>query len=178
MVFALADSDTLAYRIFFLLHLLAVVVGFGSTFVYPMLAAKARKLPPSEAGAAYNINKAAMEVSKSITTPAIWAAGAFGVILILLSEDAIEFSDPWISIAFLLFFAGVGISYGLHTPNLKAMGALQEKLVNGEVTPPAGGGPPAEVAELQARGKRAAMYGGLLHLLFLLLMIDMIWKPS
>jgi hypothetical protein len=88
-----------------------------------------------------------------------------------------KFSQTWVSIAFVLFLIGVGVSLFVHQPNLRAMNALQEKLVSGQATP-AQGGPPAEVAELQARGKRAGMVGGILHLIFLLLVIDMIWKPG
>ena len=57
--------------------------------------------------------------------------------------------------------------------------ALSEKLAN--ATPGAQGEPggkPKEVAEIEERGSRASMYGGILHLFFLLLMIDMIWKPG
>ncbi|WP_334141299.1 DUF2269 family protein [Rhabdothermincola sp.] len=167
-------TGSFAYQLFFLLHLLAVIVGFGSSFVWPVLAAKARQQEPP---VAYAMSNAGFQAAKVLTTPFIWAAGAFGVVLIVLSDEAWKFSDTWISIAFLLFFAAALFSLFVHVPNLRAMLALQEKLVSGQVTP-GPGGPPAEVAELQARGKRAGMYTGILHLLFLLLMIDMIWKPG
>jgi len=165
--------DSFAYKLFLLLHIGAVVVGFGSSFVWPALAARSRKMEP---GQSYALNSAALEISKPLTTYAIYAAGGFGVVLVVLSDDLWKFSQAWISIAFVLFFAGVAISAFLHAPNLKAMNALQAKLVAGDVTPSAGG-PPAEVLELQERGKKAGMFGGILHLIFLLLMIDMIWKP-
>jgi hypothetical protein len=88
------------------------------------------------------------------------------------------FSETWVTLAFVLFIAGVCVSEFVHSPNLKAMDALQEKLVSGAAGAPAGGGPPPEVAELQARGKRAGMVGGILHLIFFLILIDMIWKPG
>ena len=71
----------------------------------------------------------------------------------------------------------MGITIGLHAPNLKKMDELGAKLSSGEVKG-GQGGPPAELAELQERGKKAAMFGGILHLLFALLLIDMIWKPG
>jgi hypothetical protein len=173
MVLARLFTDDLGYRILLLLHLIAVVVGFGSSFVWPALASRARKMEPAQA---YAINSTGLAVSKGLTTYAIYAAGFFGLVLVLVGEPW-EFSQTWISIALTLFIVGVGISIFLHAPNLKAMNALQESLVSGGGTPTQGG-PPAEVAELQERGKRAGMYGGLLHLIFLLLMIDMIWKPG
>lgn len=168
-------TGSFAYQLFLLLHLLAVIVGFGSSFVWPVLAAKARQEEPSVAHA---MSRAGFQASTVLTTPFIWAAGVFGIVLIVLSDETWKFSDTWISIAFLLFFGAALFALFVHTPNLRAMLALQEKLASGDVTPSPGGGPPAEVLELQARGKRAGMYSGLLHLLFLLLMIDMIWKPG
>ena len=58
------------------------------------------------------------------------------------------------------------------------MDELEEQLVVGSVKAGADGGPPKEVAELGERSSKAAMYGGVLHVIWLLLMIDMIWKPG
>ncbi len=168
----LYDFD-FGYRVLLLLHILLVIVGFGSTFVYASLASRARKLPPVEGHA---IGHASLEVSKGLTTYPIWAAGFFGIVLVGVSEQW-KFSQAWVSIAFVLFIIGVVVSYFVHTPNLKAIDALQERLIAGDVTAPSAGGPPPEVGELQSRGKRAGMTGGVLHLIFLLLVIDMIWKP-
>jgi hypothetical protein len=167
------------FRILYLLHLATVVIGFGSSFVYPMLAVRARKLGPEAARESYAINHAAFEVSKMITTPVIYASGVLGVLLALLGKDeGIEFSQLWISIAFVLFLAAALIAGLLHVPNLKAMDRVEEQLVSGNVKAPASGGPPKQVAELAERGKKAASFGGLLHLFWLLLMIDMIWQPG
>jgi hypothetical protein len=173
MVLADLAFDSFGYRFLYLLHILFIVVGFGSTFVYPALARRARSLTPPEGHA---ISHASIEVSKGMTNYSIYGAGIVGVVLVSVSEG-FKFSQTWITIAFVLFFLGVAISLGLHGPNLRAMDALQEKLLAGDAKP-AGGGPPPEVAELEQRGKRAAMIGGILHLIFLLLVIDMIWKPG
>jgi hypothetical protein len=165
------------YKLFLLLHIGAVVVGFGSSFVYPMFGSRSRQLGPTAPKEAFALSDASMAASKVLTTPVIYAAGVFGVVLVLLSDGLIKFSQAWISIAFLLFIVAACIAGFLHNPNLKAMNALSEKIAAGNVTPGAGG-PPQEVLELQERGKRAAMFGGILHLLWLLLMIDMIWKPG
>jgi MFS family permease len=170
--------NSFLYNVFYLLHLTAAIVGFGSSFVWPALAAKARARAPQEPGTAYAINRSGFEVASVLTAPFIWASGAFGIILVVLSDDLFDFGQTWISLAFLLFFGAALFALFVHTPNLRAMLTLQERLVSGEARPPASGGPPPEVAELQARGKRAGMYGGILHLLFLLLMIDMVWKPG
>jgi hypothetical protein len=166
--------DSFGYRFLYLLHILFVVVGFGSTFVYAAMARRARALPPAEGHAVGHLS---LEVGKGLTTGPIYGAGIVGIVLVAVSET-FEFSQAWISIAFVLFILGVVLSAFLHTPNLKAMDRLQERLIAGEATPGPEGGPPAEVLELQQRGKRAGMFGGILHLIFLLLVIDMIWKPG
>lgn len=160
----------LPYLVVYLIHLGCVVVGFGSSFVYPLLAVKARDLAPREA---YALNHAALGISPYLTTYPIYGAGASGVVLVVLSDDAFSFSATWISVAFLVFILGVLVSTFLHTPNLKAMDALQAQLIDA----PAGPAPPG-VAELEERGQKAAMYGGLLHVFWFVLMVDMIWKPG
>jgi hypothetical protein len=167
--------NSFLYNVFYLLHIVAIIIGFGSSFVWPVLAAKARGLQDPPAG--YAINKVGFEAGKVLTTPFIWAAGASGIILVVLSDELFTFGQLWISLAFLLFFAAALFALFVHVPNVKVMVDLQERLATGKATPTQGG-PPAEVLELQERGKRAGMYGGILHLLFLLLMIDMIWKPG
>ena len=172
MTFAGWFADDFGYRVLYLLHIVFIVVGFGTSFAYPALARRARQLPPVEGHA---IGHTSLAISSAVTTYPIWAAGLVGIILVGVSEQW-EFSQAWISIAFVLFFFGVLFAWFVHTPNLKRMDALQEELLAGSAAP-AATGPPPQVAELQARGKRAGMYGGLLHLVFLLLVIDMIWKP-
>ena len=162
------------YQVVYFIHLACIVVGFGSSFVYPFLAAKARGLPPREA---YAINHTALEISPYLTSYPIYGAGAAGVILIILSDQVFDFSQTWISVALLVYVLAVLVALFLHSPNLKAMDALQAKLVDAPAGAPGTEAPP-EVAELEERGQRAAMYGGILHLFWLILMIDMIWKPG
>lgn len=174
------DTVTLAlsttngwYRLVLLLHLVAVVVGFGSGFVWPYLAGQARRRGRGE-GLAFT--EVSAEGSLRLTTVPIWVAGALGIVLVVLG-DGWAFDQAWISAAFALFIIGVVVATFLHSPNLKRMLELQRELAEGPA-PGGGDGPPPQVAELQTRGKRAGMYGGILHLAFLLLMIDMIWKPG
>ena len=171
-MFAGLEINSFGYRFLFLLHIVFVVVGFGTSFVYAALASRARKLPPVEGHA---IGHASLQVSPGLTTYPIWAAGFFGIVLVGASESW-KFSQAWVSIALVVFLAAALFAWFVHTPNLKKMDELQEELLAMDGPPPAGG-PPPQVAEIQARGKKAGMFGGLLHLAFLILVIDMIWKP-
>lgn len=172
MVLAELAANSFGYRFLFLLHILFIVVGFGTSFAYPALARKARALPPAEGHA---IGRSILEINMMWTTVPIWLAGLVGIVMVAVGEG-IDFDQTWVSIAFALFFFGVLFAWFVHGANLKKMDALRQRLLAGG--PPSGGGPPPEVAELQQRGKRAAMYGGILHLVFLLLVIDMIWQPG
>lgn len=176
MILAAYRGDFL-YDFLLFLHILTAIVGFGSTFVWPLLGARARALGPTDLKASFAIGDAAFSASKILSGPFIYAVGVTGVLLVIASDGLIEFSEAWISIAFLLYLIALGISIFVHQPNLRAMNAIQERLATGGGTP-SSGGPPPEVLELQERGQRSAMFGGILHLLFLLILIDMIWKPG
>jgi hypothetical protein len=167
-------------ELFLFLHILCAIVGFGATFVFPALASRARKLPPEQG---YAITHTALEISKVVSRPFIYLTGVFGIVLVYIWGNTVDdiggaFGETWISAAFVLFLLGIGVSEFLHGPNLRAMDAISEKLASGQVSAPTAGGPPPEVAEIQERGKKAGMYGGILHLLFVLILIDMVWKPG
>lgn len=159
------------YDLVLWLHILTAIIGFGSTFVWPYYAAQARAAGPEIS--LWN-SRTSQRGFPYLSTYMIYAVGLTGILLIIVSDGVIEFSDAWISIAFLLYIGAIGVSHGLHYPNLKAMLGLQEQLEN---APPAEGGPPPQALELAERGKKAGMYGGILHLLFVLILLDMVFKP-
>jgi hypothetical protein len=174
MILAGITSD--AYKFFFLLHIIAVIAGFGPTFAYPLLGAVAKRRQGSEGEA---ISAATLEVGH-ILEYAIYAVPVFGVVLVLLSDDVWEFSQTWVWASILVYAAALTVSLGMHVPNLRRMNALQKELV-AMGPPPAGaptGGPPPQVVELEERGKRAGMFGGTLHVLLTVILVLMIWKPG
>jgi uncharacterized membrane protein len=174
-VLAVLEQRDELYEIVYFLHIVAVVAGFGPTFAYPLYGAIAKRRQGAEGEA---ISAASLEVGKKLEY-GIYAVPVFGILLVLLSGDVYEFSQAWISLAFLLYIAGLVVSLGFHQPNLRAMNALQQQLLAG---PPPGAapaaGPPPQVAELEARGKRAGMFGGMLHLILALILLDMVFKPG
>jgi uncharacterized membrane protein len=164
------------YKFVFVLHLVAVIVGFGSVALFGAFGAKAKARGGREGLA---ISQATFEVGKHWSEWFIYAVPVLGIVLVLLSDDQYKFSQEWISISFLLYFVALGISHGMQTPNVRRMNELAGELVAGG--PPAGGaagGPPPQVAELEARGKRAAAGGGGLNLIWGLIVFLMVWKPG
>jgi arginine exporter protein ArgO len=95
-----AVNDT-SYRIFFLLHILSVIVAFAPALV--------SVLPGGREGALGVIDRA----GRIVYSPALILAGLFGIALILLSDDVWEFSDTWVSLAFVVWIAMNGVFHAL-----------------------------------------------------------------
>lgn len=148
----LAAIDSFAYKLVYLLHIASVIVAFAPAFVWPVVSMQLKKQgkpvgPTIGALAAGNTTR--------VHGPALGATGFFGIVLIVLSEDVIEFSQGWISLAFVLWFAMLGVLFGIMLPAEKLAAQGDE-----------------------AGDKKVSMAGGILHLLLLLMLIDMIWKPG
>lgn len=148
----LAEVNSGLYNFFLLLHLLAVIVTFAPGFVWPMLTSGMRRANTSLGAEA---NQVAAKSTLKVQGPAAVLAGVFGIGLIGLSDGAWEFSEAWISIAFVLWFILLGIVFGALLPTYK-------KVAAGDT----------------AGEKRAAMFHGVIHLVLVLMLIDMIWKPG
>jgi hypothetical protein len=75
----------------------------------------------------------------------------FGFLLVLTSDDVIEFSQTWVWLAMALYIVGLGVSHGVLRPAVKHMGVLMRELV--DAGPPTAGaaptGPPPQAVELE-----------------------------
>ena len=164
------------YNVILVLHLMAVIAGFGPTLLAGVFGAKAKARGGIQGQA---IAETQFEVLGTWCQWFIYSVPITGILLVLLSEDVWKFSQAWISFSFLLYIVALGISHAIHIPNIRRMNELMAELTAG----PAGGGggqggPPPQVAELEQRGKRAAALGGLLNLILVILIALMIWKPG
>jgi hypothetical protein len=172
MLAALRGDETV-YHLLVVAHLLCVVVGFGSTFVYPLLGAAASKIRGKEAAA---ISDATLHSAERVTTPVIYAAAVFG--LILVAVGPYDWSDRFVQAAIPIVIFGVLFAGFVHVPNLKAMNRLTHELA--EMGPPPAneaGGPPPQAIEMEERGKAAARNGAITTLVFLALLVLMVFKP-
>jgi hypothetical protein len=168
-------SDDTVYGILLLLHILSAIVGFGGVFWNGLYAQQAQQRP-GPGGVA--INQAVFAVSK-VAEIGIYLVFVFGVLLVLVSEDdLISFGDVWISLSMLLYIVGLGISHGVLFPAVKKANALAEELARTEGPPPGAQGPPPQVVELEALGKKIGMADVALKVLLVVLLFLMIWKPG
>jgi uncharacterized membrane protein len=173
MLFAVVDDTP--YRVVLLLHVLSAIVGFGTVFLNALYGRAAERRKGTEGLA---IAETTYDVSQ-VATYFIYAVPIFGILLVLMSDEVIEFSEAWISLSFLLYLAGLGLSHGALRPNLRRMHALMRELVTS--TPPPGataGGRPPQVDELERRGRTVGIVSTLLNLDLVILLYLMIWKPG
>jgi hypothetical protein len=164
--------DSTGYRLLLLGHLLCVIVGFGSTFVYPFLgnhASKVRGKPAAE------ISNVSLATGNIVTTPFIYGALVFG--LLLVGFGPYGFDYVFVQIAVTLLVAALFFSHFVHIANLKKMNVLANELADMGPPPAGAAGPPPQAIETEKRGKDAARNGGILHLAFAVVLVLMVWKP-
>jgi uncharacterized membrane protein len=154
-VLAALSADSFGYRLLLLLHLVSMVIAFGAVFSAGLAARYARS--------GWNgAGTVAAASTQWLTVPALWLSGIFGVTL--AGAGGFDFGKAWISIAFVLFLIAAGVATFMYLPNQLRIAALS---ASGTSSP-----------ELARRVKRSGMATGILHLCFIALMIDMIWKPG
>ena len=119
MILASLNQTDNVYRLLVVLHVLTVIVGFGSTFVYPVTGNYASKHPGLEGKGISNAN---MLAGQRLTEPAIYASGVLGLVLVVVGPFG--FGDPWVSASIALYVAALFFSVLVHQPNLKKMDAL------------------------------------------------------
>jgi len=146
----LAAIDSFGYNLFLLLHLIFVVVAFAPAFVWPVLNRVRRSDANSTAAGAVG-----RIIDPMMHGGSLVLAGLFGIIVVLLSDSVIEFSQTWISIAFVLWFLMLGLFFAGLIPS-------QRQVVDGKP---------------EGDTRLAMCYGGM-HLLLLLQIIVMVWKPG
>lgn len=171
----LAGGDETVYGIVLLLHILSAIVGFGGLQLNGLYAQQAQQRPGREGVA---INQAVFAVSK-VAEIFIYLTFVFGFLLVLLAEnDLISFGQLWISLSMLLYFVALGLSHGILFPSIRKANALAEELAVTEGPPPGAPGPPPQVAQLEALGKKIGMTDMVLKLMLVAILVLMIWKPG
>jgi uncharacterized membrane protein len=161
------------YKFLLVLHLIAVVVGFGSVMLNGVYAARAKREGGREGVA---IAEANTFVSDKVAELFIYAVPILGILLIVTSDEVWKFDQKWISFSFLLYIIGIALSHAVLRPTVKKLNALTAQLAAAGPMPSAGG-PPPEVAEVEALGKRAGAVGAVLNVIIVVVIALMVWKP-
>jgi hypothetical protein len=173
----LAAVNSTGFKLVLVLHLLSVVIGFGGITIIGFVGAASAgyKGPPGQA--VFDTSQRLGKVAEYF----IYAVPVFGIALLFISttngSHVYWWDQTWVSISLVLYIATLGFVHALHLPNLRRMGELMAEINAGP--PPAGAaGPPPQAAELEARGKRAGLYGGISNLAWVVVLVLMVWKPG
>ncbi len=167
-------GDSTLYGLVLLLHILSAIVGFGGVMLNGLYAQQAQQRPGREGVA---INQAVYSVSK-VADIFIYLVFVFGVILVMLADEPVGWGDPWIGAAIVVYLIAIGVSHGVLYPAIRKANALAEELANSEGPPPGAQGPPPQVAQLEALGKRIGATDAFLKLALVVMLYLMIWKPG
>src|SRR5829696_4848005 len=92
------------YKLVLVLHLIAVVAGFGPLAINAFYGAQARRRGGREGLAVAEAN---FWVSDRVATPFVYAVPVLGIALVLLSDDVFGFDQAWVSFSFLLYLVGI-----------------------------------------------------------------------
>ncbi|MBX3313057.1 MAG: CopD family protein [Actinobacteria bacterium] len=140
------------YKLMVFLHILAVIVAFAPSFVWPFVSVRLKQRGEA---AGPVISQLAGGNTMKIYGPAAVLAGIFGFGIIGMSDKLWEFSAAWISAGMLVWFLILGVMFGMMAP-------AEKKLAEGDAS-----------AE-----KILSMAGGILHLLLAIELIIMVFKPG
>jgi hypothetical protein len=165
------------YDAVLVLHILSAIVGFGAVMLNGLYASQARQRSPE---AALAITEANSFVSSKPAKVAIYLTAFWGFGLVGMSDGVTEFSESWIWISIVIFIAASLVSELGIGPTVKKLIAAQRSLAG--ATPPqsagAAAGPPPEVAQIQALGKRIGMLSSFSHLALVVIVILMVFQPG
>jgi uncharacterized membrane protein len=153
------------YNIVLFVHILAVVVGFGVIFTYPLLDAFARKSNVVDLVALHRFQ---VFLTSRLIQPALIVILLAGI---YLATDNFGYSlgDPWISGAFAILIVIGGLAGAIIAPTEKKLLALaQRELKQGQK--------PSSAYEREAI--KLARFGGLASLLIVVALFLMVTKPG
>jgi len=148
----LAAYNSGLYKLFFLLHILSVLIAFAPAVVHAIMGAQYEAIGAEEGR---KFSELAYKNSHRVYGPALVLIGFFGIGMVLVSDDVWEFSQAWVSLAFLVWLAIIGVIFGMLLP-------AEKKRSEGDV----------------AAQKKVEVGGQIATVLVLVMLYLMIWKPG
>lgn len=154
-----------AYNVVLFIHVLAVVVGFGVVFTYPLLDAYARR---TNVGDLVALHRFQVFLTSRLIQPALLVIILAGLYL-ATSDHGWSLGDAWISATFAIAIVLGGLAGAVFGPTEKKLLALaQRDLEQGQK--------PSDAYEREAI--KLARFGGLGLLLVTAALFLMITKPG
>ncbi len=114
------------YGVVLAVHIMAVVIAFGTMFAYPAFIPWARKSHPD---AMPVIHAVAGRIGQRVTSPALALVLACGI---YLASDADAWSETWVSVPLVILIVIGGLGGMFFAPNERRLGELATRdLANG-----------------------------------------------
>lgn len=151
------------FRIFLLLHILSVIAAFGPVFAFPMLS--------RSRGDAVTIST---RLSRYVVLPGLVGVLVFGALAVSTSDRAIKMADTWVSIGFVLVIIAIVVLLVGVIPAQRQLASLEAAGAEGSTAEGATGA----AVKLGALRGRLSASTGVLHLVLLIAVVVMIWKPG
>jgi hypothetical protein len=159
------------FKVFLVLHVLSAIIGLGGVLLNGVYAAQAQKRPGPPGRAVSEANFAVTGIAEKV----IYTIPVFGILLVLTSDGVFKFSDTFVWLSFVLFIIAIGLSHSVLIPGHKKINGL---LLEMEQGPPPVGGPPLQVAQIQAIGNKQAGTAMVLNLILVVILGLMVWQPG
>jgi len=144
----LAAVDSTGYKVMLLIHILAVVIGFAPAWLTPVLM---RLTAAGDKAAADGLEASILRFS----LPGIAVAGLLGFGLAGMSDKQYSMSQPWLSTAAVLWLILLAVIAFVARPAVKAFRDGDE-----------------------GARKMVMMSTGITHLILVVMIFLMIWKPG
>ncbi len=156
-------------QVWLILHILSVIVAFGPTFAFPLIARLAQKHPQHGLFAVETMHT----IANKMTLPlAVVAVPGFGAALII-SKHYVLFESEWLLVAIALYVLFLLFAFLVQIPNTTKVIDILRSMPPGP--PPEGAQPPPE---LMAATKKVQVGGMFLTLLILVFVTLMVWRPG
>jgi len=156
------------YKAMLFLHILCAIVGFGYVTLASIGYRRVGALRGSDALESYRTVDTGTRVAEWF----IYGVFVFGFLAAVAAPGGMSFAFKqwWLSVSMLLYIVALVLSLALLQPGGRKMGRLLEQAAQNP-SPELG-------AQLEAQGKRQGMVSGILHLLFVVVLILMVFKPG
>ena len=158
------------YNVLVMLHLLCVIGGFGAVAYNALYVSIAQRRPQGGAGAVLEVNALVSSLAELL----IYAALLFGIGAVAASHSTVKFSQAWVSAAFGVYIAAVGVLHGWVRRNQRDYTAVVRKLESGAEPSTQ----QQDLALLQRLEKRVGFGWGVFNVLVIAAVYLMVFKPG
>jgi uncharacterized membrane protein len=148
-------------------HVMAVVIAFGVTFVYPVIVPFLTRHHPRTLPAWHHAQD---RVGKFLITPFAMLALLIGI---YLASERDYWSEIWVTVPLVILVVLLGLGGAFFSPQEARSAELAQRDIDA-----AGDGPVTLSPEYEAVAKRVAMVGTLASLLVLVAIFFMVAKPG